>query len=73
MVAAQEVLIVGADFDPSHRGFFWLAGQGGHGIQTSAAMGMIVAAPVLGRKLPGVVRDEGVDAAVLDPKRLRTP
>ncbi|XDZ66720.1 NAD(P)/FAD-dependent oxidoreductase [Alphaproteobacteria bacterium LSUCC0684] len=27
-----------AGFDPQHAGFFWLAGQGGYGIQTSPAM-----------------------------------
>ncbi len=35
------VPIVG--YDPRLNGFFWLAGQGGHGIHTSPALGMIAA------------------------------
>ncbi len=31
-------------FEPTAPGFFWLAGQGGYGIQTSAAMGELAAA-----------------------------
>ena len=34
--------------DPHERGFYWLAGQGGYGIQTSAALGRLVAADLLG-------------------------
>jgi D-arginine dehydrogenase len=31
-------------FDPSAHGFFWLAGQGGYGIQTAPALGQLAAA-----------------------------
>ncbi len=34
-------------FDPGLRGFFWLAGQGGFGIQTSPGLGQLVADMVL--------------------------
>lgn len=39
-------------FDPTSAGFFWLAAQGGYGIQTSAAMGELCAAELTGRTLP---------------------
>jgi D-arginine dehydrogenase len=41
-----------AGFDDGAPGFFWLAAQGGYGIQTSAAMGELCAALVLQRPLP---------------------
>lgn len=51
-------------------GFFWLAGQGGYGIQTSPALGELSAALVLGKPLPQAMVDEGVDLASLAPERL---
>ena len=51
-------------------GFFWLAGQGGYGIQTSPALGELAAALVLGKPLPQAMVDEGVDLATLAPERL---
>jgi D-arginine dehydrogenase len=59
-------------FDARGRGFFWLAGQGGYGIQTSAAMARVAAALVLGRPVPGDIAAHGVTAAALDPARLGT-
>ena len=49
-------------------GFFWLAGQGGYGIQTCAAMGQACAAIALGHALPGHLVDFGIDAALLAPR-----
>lgn len=66
---ADRTLVAG--FDAEQPGLFWLAGQGGYGIQTCPAMGMAAAALVLGRDLPQALRDEGVAAAMLDPRRLR--
>lgn len=60
-------------FDPSAPGFFWVAAQGGYGIQTSAAMGEACAALASGLPLPARIADFGVDAAMLGPARLRTP
>jgi len=51
-------------------GFFWLAGQGGYGIQTSPALGELAGALVLGKPLPQAMVDEGVDLATLAPERL---
>ena len=48
------------DFDDALPGFFWCCGQGGYGIQTSAAMGELCAARVLGRPLPQYIADHGL-------------
>lgn len=50
-------------------GFFWVAAQGGYGIQTSAAMGEACAALVLGLPLPARIAAFGLDAAALGPSR----
>ena len=41
-----------AGFAPDGEGFFWLAGQGGFGLQTSPAMASIAAALILDRSWP---------------------
>jgi D-arginine dehydrogenase len=51
-------------------GFFWLAAQGGYGIQSSAAMGEACAALVRGLPLPPHLAAAGVNAAALAPARL---
>lgn len=43
--AADGVPVAG--FDAEARGFYWLAGQGGYGFQTSAAMAELAAAQIL--------------------------
>jgi D-arginine dehydrogenase len=48
------------DFDRDAPGFFWLAAQGGYGIQTSPAMGQACAARILGRPMPAEVADAGL-------------
>jgi len=58
-------------FDPRVPGFFWCAGQGGYGIQSSPAMGEACAALVRGRPLPGRLVDLGLGEAALGPDRLR--
>lgn len=54
-------------------GFFWLAGQGGYGIQTAPAMGRTAAALITGAPLPKEVAALGVGAADLSPSRLARP
>ncbi|MFM0154904.1 MULTISPECIES: NAD(P)/FAD-dependent oxidoreductase [Paraburkholderia] len=61
-----------AGFDPVAPGFFWCAGQGGYGIQTSAAMGEACAALVRGEPLPPHLLHFGLTPAMLSPNRLRT-
>jgi D-arginine dehydrogenase len=58
-------------FDAAAPGFFWLAAQGGYGIQTSAAMGEACAALARGLPLPARIADFGLTAAMLSPARLR--
>lgn len=56
-------------FEPGLEGFFWLAGQGGYGIQTSAAMGMTSAALARNEALPGQVMEEGLNLDDIAPGR----
>ncbi|MEO6030676.1 MAG: FAD-dependent oxidoreductase [Burkholderiaceae bacterium] len=57
-------------FDTQVPGFFWVAAQGGYGIQTSAAMGEACAALVRGMALPERIKEFGVTEAMLSPRRL---
>ncbi|MDO9526994.1 MAG: FAD-binding oxidoreductase [Gemmobacter sp.] len=50
-------------------GFFWLAGQGGYGIQSAPALAQVAAALVLGRPVPDQIAAQGVTAAALSPDR----
>jgi D-arginine dehydrogenase len=56
-------------YDPEAEGFFWLAGQGGYGIQTSPALSRTAAALILHEDVPGDVRAQGADAAAISPRR----
>jgi D-arginine dehydrogenase len=58
-------------FDPDAPGFFWVAAQGGYGIQTSAAMGEACAALARGLPLPERIAGFGLTEAMLSPARLR--
>lgn len=60
-----------AGYDPDAPGFFWLAGQGGYGIQSAPAMARSAAALVQGHDLPDDVVDLGVTASALSPARLQ--
>ncbi len=64
---ADKSPVVG--FDPDRKGFFWLIGQGGYGIQTSAGMGRIAGALASGADIPADIAAEGVSAADLAPDR----
>ncbi|MEE8172291.1 MAG: FAD-binding oxidoreductase, partial [Alphaproteobacteria bacterium] len=66
---ADKTLVAG--FDAEAQGFFWLAGQGGYGIQTAPAMAAITAALASGGTFPAHVAARGVSAGDLDPARLR--
>jgi D-arginine dehydrogenase len=57
-------------FDAHVPGFFWVAAQGGYGIQTSAAMGQACAALLRGMALPPQLADFGLTPAMLSPARL---
>lgn len=56
-------------FDQEVPGFFWLAGQGGYGIQTAPALAKVAAHLVRGRAVPPEILEEGVSLADLAPGR----
>jgi D-arginine dehydrogenase len=56
-------------YDDSVEGFFWLAGQGGYGIQMAPALARAAASLVMRRDLPADLVAEGLTAAALSPAR----
>lgn len=66
---ADRTIVCG--FDPTAPGFFWLAAQGGYGIQTSAAMARVAGSLAMGRGLPQDVADLGLTEKDLSPARFR--
>ncbi|MCF8197951.1 MAG: FAD-binding oxidoreductase [Sulfuritalea sp.] len=60
-----------AGFDTSASGFFWIAAQGGYGIQSANAMGRLSAALMRGEAIPEDITSEGVSVEALSPGRLR--
>ncbi len=65
---ADHVPVVG--YAPDVDGFFWCAGQGGYGIETSASMGQASAALASGGDLPTHILSLGVNESDLSPQRL---
>jgi D-arginine dehydrogenase len=59
-----------AGFADDDADFFWLAGQGGYGIQTAPALARAAAAMVRGGDLPSDLIDLGLTAQALSPRRL---
>jgi D-arginine dehydrogenase len=57
-------------WDAQVPGFFWLAAQGGYGIQTAPAMGEACAALLRGQALPQHIARRGLGAQQLSPDRL---
>lgn len=66
---ADGELVIGAA--PTQPAFFWLAAQGGYGIQSAAGASELAAALLCGEPLPDELVRHGVDAAVFSPQRLR--
>jgi D-arginine dehydrogenase len=64
---ADKNLVVG--YDPAVAGFFWLAGQGGYGIQTGEAAGRLAASLARGKGLPQDLAELDVAEAALSPRR----
>jgi D-arginine dehydrogenase len=65
--APDGELVIG--WDPQRAAFFWLAGQGGYGIQSAAGAAQLAAALWLGAPLPDALRALAVDVHALDPAR----
>jgi len=56
-------------YDARAEGFFWLAGQGGYGVQTAPAAARLAAALALCRPAPDDVLAFGVEPETLSPAR----
>lgn len=67
--AADKTPVMG--FDPDASGFFWLAGQGGYGIQTAPGMAQLAAALITGKPCELEIDASGL-AHAMRPGRLRS-
>jgi len=67
--APDKTPVVG--YDDGVESFFWIAGQGGYGIQTSPAMGRLAASLATGHGVPSDLSALGITEEVLSPCRLR--
>ena len=56
-------------YDPRVEGFFWIAGQGGYGIETSPAIGRLCASLAARRGVPHDLAELGVQAETVSPAR----
>jgi D-arginine dehydrogenase len=66
---ADKTPVLGMDDEAD--GFFWLAGQGGYGIQTAPAMARATAALITSGTLPEDFAEQGLRESDLAPRRLR--
>ena len=55
--------------DPHIPGFYWLAGQGGYGIQTSPGISKIIECLITGKKWPEYLTNNLITPETLSPKR----
>ena len=62
-------LVIG--WDPSCEGLFWLAAQGGYGIQSAPGASELAAALLLRQPVPDALLAQGVQAEAVSPRRLR--
>jgi D-arginine dehydrogenase len=58
-------------FDPDAPDFFWLVGQGGYGIKTSPALGLLASSLLCGAGVPDELAALGVSEDALSPRRFR--
>ena len=58
-------------WDRAVPGLFWLAGQGGYGIQSADGAAQLAASLVLGQPLPAHLQQRGVQAAAMSPSRFQ--
>ena len=67
--APDKDLVIGED--PTAEGFFWLAGQGGYGIQSAPGVSELVGCLLLDEPLTEDLTKEGVNPEVISPARFR--
>ena len=65
--APDRAMVIG--WDPRVEGLFWLAGQGGTGIQTAPAAGQLTADLIVDGQPSPHLQAHGVDVAGLSPSR----
>jgi D-arginine dehydrogenase len=68
--AEDKTPVVG--YDPHVEGFFWLAGQGGYGIQIAPGLSRLVAALARHEPMPSDLANLGVREEVLSPARFNS-
>lgn len=59
-------------YEPDAPGFFWLAGQGGYGIQTSQGIALLASTLICDAPMPTALTDAGLQLGDVLPNRLRT-
>ena len=64
---ADKCPVVG--FSNKEDDFYWLAGQGGYGIQSSPALGMLAASEILGSAIPDPILESGLVLDSIRPGR----
>jgi D-arginine dehydrogenase len=67
--APDGELVIGADAHQPR--FFWLAGQGGYGIQSAAGASLLAATLLTAQRVPDELESMGVQGAAMAPQRLR--
>jgi D-arginine dehydrogenase len=65
--APDDELVIG--YDENSPNFFWLAGQGGYGIQSAQGAAMLASSLILHQDLPQELERCGVNAALMSPAR----
>ena len=65
----DHCLVIGPDAELD--GFYWVAGQGGYGIQTSPAVARTIAALATSGDIPDDLRALGLKRSDIDPARLQ--
>ncbi len=66
--APDDELVIG--HDPVHRQFFWLAGQGGYGIQSADGAATLATQLLLGRPISEHLKFHHVEPVLVSPSRL---
>ncbi|MFZ1816234.1 MAG: FAD-binding oxidoreductase [Rhizobiaceae bacterium] len=66
---ADKVPVAG--YSSAVGGFFWLAGQGGYGVQSAPALSRYAASLALGNDIPADILAAGLNPASIAPDRLR--
>jgi D-arginine dehydrogenase len=66
--APDDELVIGRD--PGQTQFFWLAGQGGYGIQSADGAATLATQLLLGKPLSDDLKLHQIDPAILSPGRL---